>query len=405
MLLVVLAATALCTLDGLGETYDFTAVPLPGDTYTTAHFRIFIPDSLALVRGVYFYLDPHHSDSRYIVSEEPFRDLVTSTDFGLMGAQLDNVLMESGIGHAVLRALDAFADSSGHAELAFTTLFLDGWSWGGQFGYHFTKWIPNRTIGFITQKGGYHDTTFAGSAIYVPGYLVIGENDLPYRITNLTGIFEHHRPMGAVWILALQPNAGHERIMDRNLLDTYFRAVIEQRLPDSIPPGQPVALRRMDTAVGWLGNRSTHEIGPYTCYGPGMDQACWCPTRQVSEQWQVLVSDTTVTDTIPCDPAALSDGAGHAAGERQVPLSHPNPFGPATTITYRVPATGTVSLAVFAVTGELVRTLVCGSREQGKHSVRWDGCDASGRKVASGVYWCQLQCGDSRVCQRLIRLE
>ena len=82
---------------------------------------------------------------------------------------------------------------------SFLPFFINGYSWGGQFGYHFTKWLPERVVGFITQKGGYHDTTNAGDAIEVPGLMLIGENDLPYRIENLTEIFLNHQLIHGIY--------------------------------------------------------------------------------------------------------------------------------------------------------------------------------------------------------------
>ena len=105
-------------------------------------------------------------------------------------AHIFNMHMSSGIGDAVVAAMDSFAILSQHSEVSFLPFFINGYSWGGQFGYHFTKWLPERVVGFITQKRGYHDTTNAGDAIEVPGLMLIGQNDLPYRIENLTEIFK-----------------------------------------------------------------------------------------------------------------------------------------------------------------------------------------------------------------------
>jgi hypothetical protein len=73
----------------------------------------------------------------------------------------------------------------------------------------------------------------------------------------------------------------------------------------------------------------------------------------------------------------------------------PNPFNPVTTIAFTVPEgpgdDARVSLAVYAVDGSLVRTLVDGPRERGRrHSVTWDGRDSRGVLVASGVYFYRL---------------
>ena len=189
------------------EVYDFETGPDTGEWFERVQARIYWPDEVDNVRAIYFYVNPLRSDSRFIVWDQGFRQLCADEGIAVMGARLDNLDMASGVGDALLRGLADFSLQSGHAEIKNLPIYFDGHSWGGQFGYHFTLWKPARTLGFITIKGGVHDTRFAGDAIEVPGYMVIGELDLPYRLTNLTGIFETHRPLGAKWILALEPGA------------------------------------------------------------------------------------------------------------------------------------------------------------------------------------------------------
>ena len=66
--------------------------------------------------------------------------------------------------------------------------------------------------------------------------------------------------------------------------------------------------------------------------------------------------------------------------------NYPNPFNPETRIRYRLASSADVTLAVFNPLGQLVRTLATGHRPAGEHVVTWDGRDAKGRPVASGVY-------------------
>ena len=61
--------------------------------------------------------------------------------------------------------------------------------------------------------------------------------------------------------------------------------------------------------------------------------------------------------------------------------NYPNPFNPCTTITYHVPVSGHVRIAVCNATGQKIATLVDGYVERGKHSVVWDG-----NPFPSGVY-------------------
>lgn len=71
--------------------------------------------------------------------------------------------------------------------------------------------------------------------------------------------------------------------------------------------------------------------------------------------------------------------------------NYPNPFNPVTTISYDLFEGGRVTLAVYDVTGTMVRLLVDGRQSVGSHRAVWDGRDQKGAAVAAGVYVCRLQ--------------
>ena len=85
--------------------------------------------------------------------------------------------------------------------------------------------------------------------------------------------------------------------------------------------------------------------------------------------------------------------------------NRPNPFNPATTIRFTVPQDGPVNLAVCDVHGRHVRTLADGRRAAGSHEIVWDGRDAQGRPVASGVYLCRLRGGSRTLVRRMVLLR
>ncbi len=68
--------------------------------------------------------------------------------------------------------------------------------------------------------------------------------------------------------------------------------------------------------------------------------------------------------------------------------NYPNPFNPATTIEYDLPGNADVTLKVFNVAGEEMKTLVNRFEPPGRKSVRWDAGD-----LPSGVYFYRLQAG------------
>lgn len=98
-------------------------------------------------------------------------------------------------------------------------------------------------------------------------------------------------------------------------------------------------------------------------------------------------------------------GVTGADFEFALATASPNPFRTATTIGFSVPAAGPVRLAIYTVAGRRVRTLVDEVRTAGPHVARWDGRDAEGHAVASGVYLCRLQAGSSVQRKRMVLLK
>jgi len=85
--------------------------------------------------------------------------------------------------------------------------------------------------------------------------------------------------------------------------------------------------------------------------------------------------------------------------------NYPNPFKGKTSIEYHLPTAGFVSLKIYSFLGQEIRTLADGERPEGfHHRLSWDGRDAAGRKVASGVYFCELTAGNFRAVRRLMVL-
>jgi len=83
--------------------------------------------------------------------------------------------------------------------------------------------------------------------------------------------------------------------------------------------------------------------------------------------------------------------AGAPALPDQLFQNAPNPFNPETTIRYSTADGGRTAIRIYAVSGQLVRTLIDRQESAGMHSVRWDGRDDSGKKLASGVYFYRLE--------------
>ena len=87
--------------------------------------------------------------------------------------------------------------------------------------------------------------------------------------------------------------------------------------------------------------------------------------------------------------------------------NYPNPFNPETWIPYQLANPAEVTVTIYAANGAVVRTLDLGHRRAGSYASRsraayWDGRNAQGEPVASGVYFYTLQAGDFTATKKMV---
>jgi len=85
--------------------------------------------------------------------------------------------------------------------------------------------------------------------------------------------------------------------------------------------------------------------------------------------------------------------------------SYPNPFNLQARISYQLPEPGTVTLKIYNIRGQLVRTLVNEYKEAGYHSEVWDGRNEEGREIASGVYTYRMESNNFSATRRMVLLK
>jgi len=101
------------------------------------------------------------------------------------------------------------------------------------------------------------------------------------------------------------------------------------------------------------------------------DPTYWVPAMPVSDSDEVITPITT-----------------------ELYGNYPNPFNPETVIRFGLAREDRVSIDVFSVKGQLVKTLVSGVYGAGEHKVVWNGRDDLGRQVGSGVYFYRMCAGE-----------
>ena len=104
----------------------------------------------------------------------------------------------------------------------------------------------------------------------------------------------------------------------------------------------------------------------------------------------------------------IKEGLVELVPEKTVLLAnYPNPFNPETWIPYRLAESADVTLTIYAANGKVVRTLVLGHQRAGSYLNRaraayWDGKNAFGESVASGIYFYSLTADDFSATRKML---
>ncbi len=140
-----------------------------------------------------------------------------------------------------------------------------------------------------------------------------------------------------------------------------------------------------------------------TAYDPATD------TKYTQTAGPVEVKEGSLAiDGVDFDLTATSVGGNPGANvirTNQLYNAYPNPFNPSTTIRVDMAANENVSLIVYNVLGQKVKTLYNGVMEQGPHYFKWNGKDNSGAAVASGLYFYQLKSSNGIQTKRMLLMK
>jgi hypothetical protein len=131
--------------------------------------------------------------------------------------------------------------------------------------------------------------------------------------------------------------------------------------------------------------------------------------KDVAEQ--IVNSQQVAADVIPLNIQQIAYAPPKPSAKDAVPSAirnvgnYPNPFNPATSITYELDREVPVSLVIYNVLGQNVRELIRGEMQTGLNTVAWDGKDNAGRQLNSGVYFYRLTAGNEIVTRRIVMIR
>jgi len=144
------------------------------------------------------------------------------------------------------------------------------------------------------------------------------------------------------------------------------------------------------TLYSYTGDNVTEEIDQTGL--PGLAAATWTNSARTTYEYESGSSAVQLSDT----PAP----AGWELNQ-----NYPNPFNPTTSIRYSLQRTGQVEVTVYNMLGQTVRVLENGVQAPGVYETTWDGRDAHGKEVASGMYLYRISTDDFTETRKMMLLK
>jgi hypothetical protein len=101
-----------------------------------------------------------------------------------------------------------------------------------------------------------------------------------------------------------------------------------------------------------------------------------------------FLADTTFTGPVT---AVEEERSEPLPGAYELEQNYPNPFNPTTRIEFALPKNSHVRLTIYDLLGREVLTLIDDVRPAGNHVIEWNGFDALGQRVSSGIYFFRIE--------------
>jgi len=153
--------------------------------------------------------------------------------------------------------------------------------------------------------------------------------------------------------------------------------------------------------------------GLFVSYGALAEEALENGVSNLTWTWDVWSSDGFEFTPSSSGPRDIHVDVSELLGIDGVSLpkefalhnNYPNPFNPVTNIVYDIPEVTDVTLEIYNVMGQRVRTLAQGSHEPGRYQIVWNATNDFGQALSSGMYIYRIQAGDFVSVKKLVLMK
>ena len=225
------------------------------------------------------------------------------------------------------------------------------------------------------------------------------------------------------WTLLTIANADIEYVYVKVMEFCYlvFVQKVEEMLSKpGIPIGETQA--KIDSVYTYCTTRAISNFGSPLEYCFNWDDGSsspWSPDTTASHKWheigtyaltvivrnQIDISKMNTSDTLfvkvgltGIQDELVANGIPKTYNLKQ---NYPNPFNPTTQISFDLPKASQVTIEVYNLRGQKVRTLVDGLKEAGSHSIQFDATDEKANKLPTGIYLYIFRCDEFKAVKKL----
>lgn len=276
--------------------------------------------------------------------------------------------------------------------------------------------IPEIEGPTITVKRQFPDGSIKnfGGPIAAGDTLVLGGIPHPFNYLNSTRIFFPEGSISGDIVLMIKiPYIGHVKgnsvefdgdILTAVTFDVLVDGEVVHPFVFDVPvevtlPYKYGLLKKMGVDPATLDMYYVNEDGQLYSAGiedTEMDEDQEGITAKVAHFSDLALASTSLPTVVNAAPAPASF---------TLDANYPNPFNPETVIAYSLEAAGDIRLDIYNIAGQHIRTLANGMQAAGSHSVVWDGTDARGNHVTSGVYIYRLTAGGFTQARKLMLMK
>ncbi len=274
-----------------GNVYRTVIYPAPGELYSLAEYRIWIPEGISEVKGIIVHQHGCGRNGMSMPYDVHWQALAKKWNYALLGTHYvatDSCATwynpHNGSDRAFADGIRALSAESGHPELNEVPWAIWGHSGGGRWVINMLRLHPERIVGVFARSGGGSPTP---EGLKVPVVFNYGINDMRPEMYFRT--YKRFRDAGGYATQALDSTTGHNTGNSRLIAIPFF--------DDCIAAHENAGSASSPSYSGyWLGDPSTGEIFEGKTFEGNQNEMTWLITGSFAKKWQEFVRTGDVTD-------------------------------------------------------------------------------------------------------------